>query len=90
MILIVKSSPAFYIGMSVLVTGLLAGCGQTGALYMPKIPGKPVPAKATDNSSAAPAAPVTVPLNTPMASDPAMSTQSLPTPAPVPATATPE
>jgi predicted small lipoprotein YifL len=40
-ILIVKSSIALNIGTAAVVFGLLAGCGQTGPLYMPKPPAKP-------------------------------------------------
>jgi predicted small lipoprotein YifL len=39
-ILIVKSTLALIIGAA----GLLAGCGQTGPLYLPKPPAKPAPA----------------------------------------------
>jgi predicted small lipoprotein YifL len=42
-ILIVKSSFALLVGMTVLASTLSA-CGQTGPLYMPKPPAKPVPA----------------------------------------------
>jgi len=45
-ILIVKSSFARNIGTAAVVIGILAGCGQTGPLYMPKPPAKP-PAAAT-------------------------------------------
>ncbi|QPI51905.1 lipoprotein [Massilia antarctica] len=41
MILIVKSSSALNIGITAVVFGLLAGCGQTGPLYLPKPPAKP-------------------------------------------------
>jgi predicted small lipoprotein YifL len=47
-ILIVKSSLALIIG----VAALLAGCGQTGPLYMPKPPARP----------AAPVAPPAIPV----------------------------
>ncbi|MDQ1919913.1 LPS translocon maturation chaperone LptM [Massilia pseudoviolaceinigra] len=42
-----KSSSALNIGIAAVVFGLLAGCGQTGPLYLPKPPAKPaVPANA--------------------------------------------
>jgi predicted small lipoprotein YifL len=60
-ILIVKSSPAFYIphfGMTAVVAAglLLAGCGQPGPLYLPKLPSKVKPA-ATPGATPAPATP---------------------------------
>ncbi|MFZ3288852.1 MAG: lipoprotein [Telluria sp.] len=42
MILIVKPAFALIIGTGAVVFGLLAGCGQTGPLYMPP-PAKPKP-----------------------------------------------
>ncbi|HEV7815188.1 MAG TPA: lipoprotein [Janthinobacterium sp.] len=55
-----KSSLAFYIGISILLSGALAGCGQTGPLYLPKLPPKTAPAKTpgatTPEVSPAPAA----------------------------------
>jgi predicted small lipoprotein YifL len=57
-ILIVKSSLALFIGAA----ALLAGCGQTGPLYMPKPPARPAPAPA-----AQPAIPVIPPSSTPSA-----------------------
>jgi predicted small lipoprotein YifL len=45
-ILIVKPSIALNIGAAAVVFGLLAGCGQTGPLYMPKPPAKPQPVPA--------------------------------------------
>lgn len=44
MILIVKSSLALPTA-AILLAGLLAGCGQTGPLYMPNPPAKPAPAQ---------------------------------------------
>ncbi|WP_312434025.1 LPS translocon maturation chaperone LptM [Janthinobacterium sp.] len=39
-----KSSSAFYIGTAIVVSSILAGCGQPGALYLPKPPAaKPAP-----------------------------------------------
>jgi predicted small lipoprotein YifL len=63
-ILIVKSSLAFYIGISMLVSGALAGCGQPGPLYMPKLPAKPAPAVSTPGVSA-PAEPAVFPSTVP-------------------------
>jgi len=37
-ILIVKSSKAFYIATAIVVSSVLAGCGQPGPLYLPKPP----------------------------------------------------
>jgi predicted small lipoprotein YifL len=54
-ILIVKSSLALIIGAA----ALLAGCGQTGPLYMPKPPAKPAAPKAP------PAIPVIPPTSLP-------------------------
>jgi predicted small lipoprotein YifL len=54
-ILIVKSSSALNIGAIAMVFASLAGCGQTGPLYMPKPPAKPAA------SAPAPAAPATTP-----------------------------
>lgn len=62
MILIVKSFLALTTAAAVLSLGL-AGCGQTGPLYMPKPPAKPAPAASspaqaqagTNSSSPAPA-----------------------------------
>jgi predicted small lipoprotein YifL len=45
-ILIVKPSIALNIGTAAVVFGLLAGCGQTGPLYMPQPPAKPQPVPA--------------------------------------------
>jgi predicted small lipoprotein YifL len=77
-ILIVKSSLAFYIGISV-VGALLAGCGQTGPLFMPKVPGKPVPNAGRPGASA-PAAPEIVPVDppaiTPVSTTPSSSPSS--------------
>jgi predicted small lipoprotein YifL len=42
-ILIVKSFIALKLGACAVLTGLLAGCGQPGPLYMPKPPAKPAP-----------------------------------------------
>lgn len=57
MILIVKSPLAFYIGTFVLSTGLLAGCGQPGPLYLPKPPvSKPVKPAPAAPPNVAPAA----------------------------------
>ena len=62
MILIVKSSLAFYIGTCLLLSGLLSGCGQTGALYLPKIPGKPTtPASTVTPSTTDPTSPANTP-----------------------------
>jgi predicted small lipoprotein YifL len=67
-ILIVKSSPAFYIprfGMvvlSVAAGALLAGCGQPGPLYLPKLPPKVKPATATSATPATPATPAAKPV----------------------------
>jgi predicted small lipoprotein YifL len=48
MILIVKSTLAFYIVAVFATLGVLAGCGQPGALYLPKPPqAKAAPAPAT-------------------------------------------
>jgi predicted small lipoprotein YifL len=44
MILIVKSTLAFYIVATCGTLGLLAGCGQPGPLYLPKPPAKAAPA----------------------------------------------
>lgn len=63
-----KSPFALNIGTAAVVFGLLAGCGQTGPLYLPKPPAKP----------AAPAA--GAPLPPPPASIPAPAT--LPTTVP--------
>ncbi|WP_373889852.1 lipoprotein [Massilia sp. H6] len=43
MILIVKS-PIALLGSAGLVAALLSGCGQTGPLYLPNPPARPVPA----------------------------------------------
>jgi predicted small lipoprotein YifL len=45
-ILIVKPSIALNIGAAVVVFASLAGCGQTGPLYMPTPPAKPQPTPA--------------------------------------------
>jgi len=42
LILIVKSSLALPFGAA-LLAGALAGCGQTGPLYMPNPPARPAP-----------------------------------------------
>jgi hypothetical protein len=48
MILIVKSTLAFYIVAACGALGMLTGCGQPGALYLPKPPqAKVAPAPAT-------------------------------------------
>ncbi|WP_317203208.1 LPS translocon maturation chaperone LptM [Janthinobacterium sp.] len=47
-----KSTLAFYIGISLFTCGLLSGCGQPGPLYMPKLPAKP--AASAPNGAAAP------------------------------------
>jgi len=61
-ILIVKSSSAFYIGIAIVVSSVLAGCGQPGALYLPKPPsGKPAPAKGPLEPALVPPPPVIVP-----------------------------
>jgi predicted small lipoprotein YifL len=56
-ILIVKSTLALVIGAA----ALLAGCGQTGPLYMPKPPARPAPAATPVQPPAIPVAPVTIP-----------------------------
>ena len=57
MILIVKSTLALIIG-----AGLLAGCGQTGPLYMPKKPpAKPAPSAKPVQPPAIPQIPPTSP-----------------------------
>jgi predicted small lipoprotein YifL len=56
-ILIVKSTLALIIGAA----GLLAGCGQTGPLYMPKPPAKPAPAAKPVQQPAIPQIPSTSP-----------------------------
>lgn len=62
MILIVKSSSAFYIGIAIVVSSVLSGCGQPGALYLPKPPsGKPAPAKGPLEPAVVPPPPVIVP-----------------------------
>ena len=62
MILIVKSSSAFYIGIAIVVTSILAGCGQTGPLYLPKPPAaKGTPAKGPIEPAPVPPPPVIVP-----------------------------
>ena len=61
MILIVKSSKAFYIATAIVVSSVLAGCGQPGALYLPKPPAaKGAPAKAVEPAPVPPP-PVIVP-----------------------------
>jgi len=56
-ILIVKSSPAFYIPhfglavLSIVAGALLAGCGQPGPLYLPKLPPKVKPATGPASTS---------------------------------------
>ena len=73
MILIVKSTIA-PLCAAVLMSVLLAGCGQTGPLYMPKPPAKP---------AAAPAKPVT-PVVAPTSETAPVPAQTLvPAPAPV-------
>jgi len=60
-ILIVKSSPAFYIGIAIVVSSVLAGCGQPGPLYLPKPPAaKPAP-KGPLEPAPVPPPPVIVP-----------------------------
>lgn len=61
MILIVKSSLAFYIGACLVITSALSGCGQPGALYLPKVPGKPVKSANPANPASVPAAPTSNP-----------------------------
>ncbi|MBB5370817.1 MULTISPECIES: LPS translocon maturation chaperone LptM [unclassified Janthinobacterium] len=57
-----KSSSAFYIGTAIVVTSLLAGCGQPGPLYLPKPPAaKPAPAKGPIQPAAVPPPPEIVP-----------------------------
>ncbi|WP_164558070.1 hypothetical protein HF313_04400 [Massilia atriviolacea] len=52
-----KSSSALNIGIAAVVFGLLGACGQTGPLYLPKPPAKPVaPANATTPPAPTPAA----------------------------------
>jgi predicted small lipoprotein YifL len=59
MILIVKSTLAFYI---VAACGALAGCGQPGALYLPQPPqAKVAPAPAASVTTPAPAPSSTAP-----------------------------
>ena len=59
-----KSSFALNTGIAAVVLTLLAGCGQTGPLYMPKPPAKPAAPPAPHTPSAtAPAA--QSPINTP-------------------------
>jgi predicted small lipoprotein YifL len=53
MILIVKSTLAFYIVAACGALVTLAGCGQPGALYLPK----PPPAKVAPAASATPPSP---------------------------------
>jgi predicted small lipoprotein YifL len=56
-ILIVKSSLALIIAAA----ALLAGCGQTGPLYMPKPPAKPAAKPAPVQQPAIPARPANIP-----------------------------
>jgi predicted small lipoprotein YifL len=56
-ILIVKSSSAFYIGTAIVVSSVLAGCGQPGPLYLPKPPA----AKGPVEPAPVPPPPVIVP-----------------------------
>jgi len=61
-ILIVKSSSAFYIGTAIVVTSFLAGCGQPGPLYLPKPPAaKPAASKNPVQPAAVPPPPEIVP-----------------------------
>jgi len=62
-ILIVKSSSAFYIGIAIVVSSVLAGCGQPGPLYLPKPPAaKGAPAKGPVEPAPVPPPPVIVPV----------------------------
>ncbi len=61
MILIVKSTLAFYIAAACVTLGtlgLLAGCGQPGALYLPKPPAKAAPAATSTPSPSPSTAPI--------------------------------
>lgn len=55
-----KSPIALNTGVAIVVMALLAGCGQTGPLYMPKPPTKP----------AAPPAPQTPSVSNPASQNP--------------------
>jgi predicted small lipoprotein YifL len=57
-ILNVKSSTALITAAAAVVFGLLAGCGQTGPLYLPKPAGKTV-VPPTPAQTAAPQTPAT-------------------------------
>ncbi|QYG04850.1 MULTISPECIES: LPS translocon maturation chaperone LptM [Janthinobacterium] len=58
-----KSSSAFYIGIAIVVSSVLAGCGQPGALYLPKPPAaKGAPAKGPVEPAPVPPPPVIVPV----------------------------
>ncbi|WP_026133130.1 MULTISPECIES: LPS translocon maturation chaperone LptM [unclassified Janthinobacterium] len=48
-----KSSLALYISISLLISGMLAGCGQPGPLFMPKPPAKPAPEQAATSGKPA-------------------------------------
>ncbi|MDC8760270.1 LPS translocon maturation chaperone LptM [Janthinobacterium fluminis] len=56
-----KSTLALYIGISLFISGMLAGCGQPGPLYMPKPPAKPPAAAASASQPAIAPAPVPPP-----------------------------
>ncbi|MES2074727.1 MAG: lipoprotein [Pseudomonadota bacterium] len=63
-ILIVKSTPALFIGTILCLSALLSGCGQPGPLYLPKAPAKPATSAEPGKAAAAPApapAPSTAP-----------------------------
>jgi len=68
-ILIVKSTLALHLVALACVSTILAGCGQQGALYMPKPPGKPVKATSADDIGKPGVAPPSAPVpSTPPAS----------------------
>ncbi|MBG6221991.1 MULTISPECIES: lipoprotein [unclassified Janthinobacterium] len=57
-----KSSSAFYTGIAIVVSSVLAGCGQPGPLYLPKPPtAKGAPAKVPVEPATVPPPPLIVP-----------------------------
>ncbi|MTW03705.1 LPS translocon maturation chaperone LptM [Pseudoduganella ginsengisoli] len=54
LILIVKSTLALHISAVACISALLAGCGQTGPLYLPKQPAKPATANTQGKPGVAP------------------------------------
>ncbi|MBY0238798.1 MAG: lipoprotein [Burkholderiaceae bacterium] len=69
LILIVKSTLALHISAVACISALLAGCGQTGPLYLPKQPAKPASAPSQPAQSKPGVAPPSAPVpSTPPAS----------------------